>query len=94
MKGKSNLTESFWQVELSNYNSFDAAMGLYKSIYKQLDNCSTQFCKCVETYPNEGYFFSNEAHFNDLKRIANPIKKKYVPVKASDVKFESFLVFY
>lgn len=74
----------FKQLGLLNM-SFDEAMNFFKSIYDEITDCSTEFCKCVNSvstvYGSSEYdvFFQNVIVFQQVKSIVANFIDAYRP---------------
>lgn len=76
------LTDKFYQKLTSNEMNFDKAMNLFRKIYTETNNCSSEFCRCVSQQivdENGKYsmYFRNETIFPHAKKIIEAFIKKF-----------------
>lgn len=73
IKFAGNLTNQFYTDILGPKNTSSAAMDLFHSLYTELSNCSTDFCRCSKNrayaFDRYAFYFMNDAYFNYTKEL-------------------------
>ena len=78
----SDLTDRFYRKLMSKEMNFNKAMKLFRKIYTETDNCTSEFCKCVSlgVIDYDGHYslyFRNKDVFPHVKRIIEDFNKKF-----------------
>ena len=77
-----DLTDRFYRKLMSKEMNFNKAMNLFRKIYTETDNCTSEFCKCVslgviDYHGNYSLYFRNKDVFPHVKRIIEDFNKKF-----------------
>ena len=74
--------------------SFEKAMNLFRKIYTETENCSSEFCQCVslgviDLYGKYSMYFRNESIFRHVVKIIGAFHKKFEPklLSYNDLKY-------
>lgn len=78
----SDLTDRFYRKLMSKEMNFNKAMKLFRKIYTETDNCTSEFCKCVslsviDYHGNYSLYFRNKDVFPHVKRIIEDFNKQF-----------------
>ena len=94
------LSDTFYQNLNLNQMTIDQAMDLFRSIYNEIYNCNSAFCKCTKTgiimdYMNGEYnqyslYFLNETTLNQIKIILSEFNSKFKPNMKSYSSLQTF----
>lgn len=76
-----SFNDSFYKSLKLDEKNFDWAMNIFRDIYIETDNCTSQFCTCMNKtlslYKNFKPFFRNEKIFHSMKQIIGSYIRKY-----------------
>ena len=78
----SDLTDRYYRKLMSKEMNFNKAMKLFRKIYTETDNCTSEFCKCVsldviDYHGNYSLFFRNKDVYPHVKRIIEDFNKQF-----------------
>ena len=78
----SDLTDRFYRKLISKEMNFNKAMKLFRKIYTETDNCTSEFCKCVslgviDYNGNYSMYFRNKDVYPHVKRIIEDFSKQF-----------------
>ena len=78
----SDLTDRYYRKLMSKEMNFNKAMNLFRKIYTETDNCTSDFCKCVslgviDYHGNYSLYFRNKDVYPHVKRIIEDFSKQF-----------------
>ena len=80
---RNKLTDRFYRKLNSSEMNFDKAMKLFRTIYTEINNCTSEFCECVslgiidDSKANYSMYFRDKNFFQHSKSIIEAFNKKF-----------------
>ena len=79
------LSDKFFENLVSEEMNFDKAMDLFRTIYTETYNCTSDFCRCAKVKINDkkgnySVFFRQKDLFPHVKNIIESFIKKFKPI--------------
>lgn len=82
-RDRNELTDRFYRKLNSSDMNFDKAMKLFRMIYTEINNCTSEFCECVslgiidDSKANYSMYFRDKNFFQHSKSIIEAFNKKF-----------------
>lgn len=82
------LSDKFFENLVSKEMNFDKAMDLFRTIYTETYNCTSDFCRCARVKVNDkkgnySIFFRQKDLFPHVKIIIESFNKMFRPIRLS-----------